>query len=85
MIWMRTSLRFIDQGRGGRGDGCDWWRDEREREDIALEQERKRLKQPRIKKELIVIGDMFEYRRTIASQGHIIIPRHAMPTHQHHA
>lgn len=48
MIWMRTSLRFIDQGRG---DGCDWWRDEREREDIALEQEpgEKRLKQPRIK------------------------------------
>lgn len=58
----------------------------RDREDIALEQERKRLKQPRIKKkELIVIGDMFEYRRTIASQRHIIIPRHAMPTHQHHA
>lgn len=84
MIWMRTSLRFIDQGRGGRGDGCDWWRDGRERT-LHLSRREKVETTSYNKKELIVIGDMFEYSRAIASQRHIIIPRHAMPTHQHHA
>lgn len=74
MIWMRTSLRFIDQGRGGRGDGCDWWRDKREREDIALEQVpgEKRLKQPRIKKELIV------------DRGYVRIQKNNRLTTSHH-